>query len=922
MTSNLGIQRSDFSEFFAALNGGYAPFTWQQELVDHIVETGSWPDRIVAPTGAGKSSVVDVHLFVNALYACGTGPRVPRRLNVVVGRRALVDSQADRAREILHQMEIILDKEEPLASREEIIYRVAQALLSFQVHDDVRPFEIGHIRGELSNRSLPVNEISVCAIIAATPDMWGSRLLFRGYGSSKGARPRETAVVSMDSVMVLDEAHLNQQLLVTARRIAQLQKYGADVGVPTLQVVETTATPSELEENQNQIGVDVSQLDSPHDAELLQRVNSAKRLTRIPLDKWNGKAENAAVINSAVDEVLGLCEKLEPNNAGQSKTVGCIVNHVGTAVKIADKLKKENLSVKLIVGRMRPFDMKKLRDDHPNLFTCKGDFSIDVVVATQTLEVGIDLDFSSLVTELAPASSLAQRFGRVNRLGKRSDSQIIVLEPENPDKIKDPVVLPYKAEDLRNAYNWLNDLSAFKSVNPGTMLTCTPPATAPQRLLYQRPELADILEFARSSETPYAEPDFDLWLHDSLEEQAELGGVVVREHLPLNDSEALELLKAFPPMNEEIFPANIKILSDIYKELVVGNEERTKQETENPNIRRRAFVYRAGELEICSPDMRLRPGDVLVIDKGLVFTTQDVAMELGKAQDSEAPSAVVPEGIKFFIFDNDIEHDKHGLFRKFCGLTPDEATELWQSETGQTGEVVLSSSIRTDPHAGDVVAWYAVVQTDTTDDDSDVRQEWTPSQGAVYLEDHQHDVAERTKKIAESVGLREEFTQDIIFAAEHHDDGKADSRFQTMLGGAQSDKPLAKSAVRTRQEIWVSRQRSGMPAGWRHEQMSVALVATNRASGELECSDLALRIIGCSHGHGRNSFQHTDQTLLGENTNHPQQEMLYQQAHELFLTGHWDEIMENTDREYGPYATAYLEALERAADAQISREGH
>ena len=907
MTSNLGIQRRDFSEFFAALNGGYAPFTWQQELVAHIVETGSWPDRIVAPTGAGKSSVVDVHLFVNALYACGTGPRVPRRLNVVVGRRALVDSQADRAREILRQMTVILDKEEPLTSREEIIYRVAQALLSFQVHDDVRPFEIGHIRGELSNRSLPVNEISACAIIAATPDMWGSRLLFRGYGSSKGARPRETAVVSMDSVMVLDEAHLNQQLLVTARRIAQLQKYGADVGVPTLQVVETTATPSELEENQNQIGVDVSQLDSPHDAELLRRINSIKRLTRIPLDKWNGKAENTAVINSAVDEVLGLCKKLEPNNAGQSKTVGCIVNHVGTAVKVADKLKKENLNVKLIVGRMRPFDMKKLRDDHPNLFTCKGDSTIDVVVATQTLEVGIDLDFSSLVTELAPASSLAQRFGRVNRLGKRSESQIIVLEPESPDKIKDPVVLPYKAEDLRNAYNWLNDLSAFESVNPGTMLTCTPPATAPQRLLYQRPELADILEFARSSETPYAEPDFDLWLHDSLEEQIELGGVVVREYLPVNDSEALELLKAFPPVNEEVFPANIKILTNIYKELVLGNEERTKQEKENPDIWRRAFVYRAGELEICSPDMRLRPGDVLVIDKGL-----DVAMELGKAQDSEAPSAVVPEGIKFFIFDNDIEHDEYGFFKKFCGLTPDEATELWQSETGQTGEIVLSRAIRTNPRTGDVIAWYAVVQTDTTDDDSDVRQEWTPSQGAVYLEDHQHDVAERTKKIAESVGLREEFTQDIIFAAEHHDDGKADSRFQTMLGGAQSDKPLAKSAVRTRQEIWVSR----------HEQMSVALVATSRAAGELECSDLALRIIGCSHGHGRNSFQHTDQTLLGECAVHSHQDTLQQQAHELFLTGRWDELMENTDREYGPYTTAYLEALERAADAQISREGH
>lgn len=297
-------------------------------------------------------------------------------------------------------------------------------------------------------------------------------------------------------------------------------------------------------------------------------------------------------------------------------------------------------------------------------------------------------------------------------------------------------------------------------------------------------------------------------------------------------------------------------------------------------------------------------------------------MELSEAEDSEAPVAAPLEQTKVFIVDHDIEHDEHGFFKKFCGLTPDEATELWQSETGETGEVVLSRSIRTDLRTGDVVAWYAVVQTDTTDDDSDVRQEWTPSQGAVYLEDHQHDVAERTKKIAESVGLREEFTQNIIFAAEHHDDGKADSRFQTMLGGAQSDKPLAKSAVRTRQEIWVSRQRSGMPAGWRHEQMSVALVATSRAAGELECSDLALRIIGCSHGHGRNSFQHTDQTLLGECAVHSYQDTLQQQAHELFLTGRWDEIMETTDREYGPYTTAYLEALERAADAQISREGH
>ena len=111
MINKQAVQRDDFSAFFAALNGGHAPFSWQQDLVDHIVTTGTWPERIVAPTGAGKSSVVDVHLFVNALFASGNGPRVPRRLCVVVGRRALVDSQADRAMNIQRTMVDVLNND-------------------------------------------------------------------------------------------------------------------------------------------------------------------------------------------------------------------------------------------------------------------------------------------------------------------------------------------------------------------------------------------------------------------------------------------------------------------------------------------------------------------------------------------------------------------------------------------------------------------------------------------------------------------------------------------------------------------------------------------------------------------------------------------------------------------------------------------
>lgn len=917
MINKQAVQRSDFSAFFAALNGGHAPFSWQQDLVDHIVTTGRWPDRIVAPTGAGKSSVVDIHLFVNALFASGNGPRVPRRLCVVVGRRALVDSQADRAMNIQRSMVDVLNND-AASGESDIIYRAANLLSSFHVHNVTEPFLVGHIRGELSNRSLPVNEPSACAVIAATPDMWGSRLLFKGYGSSKQARPRETALIAMDSVFVLDEAHLNQQLLVTARRVAELQELGADIGVPRLQVVETTATPSELKEGQSEVGVDVSNLDGADDAELLRRINSVKELRRVPIEKWNGSPGNSAVVKHAVAEINKLCDKQKSAEYGQSSTIGCIVNHVDTAVKIASELKKIKLNVELIVGRMRSYDLEQLRKKHPSLFTCVGDDEVDVVVATQTLEVGIDIDFSSLITELAPASSLAQRFGRVNRLGKRKDSKIVVLEPADLIKVKDAVP-PYKGDDLRKAYDWLDVLSQQNSVNPAAMLACVAPPTSRSRLLYQRPELTDLLEFSRTSEDMYAEPDLDLWLHDSLEDQKAIGGIVVREQLPVDDFVALELLKAFPPENNEVFPASLDILRDKISQLVVDDRQRIKLERSKPDILRRAFFFRDGEVEICTPRYRLHPGDVIIIDRGIPFTTEKVAVK-GKPDDKEPPEAVKNENVEVLTFNTRMSVSEADIFREFCGLTPDEATSIWR-ESGHEGDIVLSNSIQDDLRFGEVVPWYAIVYSEELQEDSDTRQEWTRSQGKVFLDNHQNDVAVRAKKIVEAVGLKEDFGTDVVVAAQHHDDGKADHRFQIMLGGLRAEKELAKSEVRTRQETKISRQRSGLPQGWRHEQMSVVLVTAEKVQGKLSCSDLALRIIGCSHGNGRNSFKHTDRILL-QNVQGSDSDILRQKAHDLFFIGRWEELIEETDIKFGPYVTAYLEALERAADVQISAEGH
>ena len=98
------MERSDFAAFFAALNDGCGPFRWQERLLDSLLENGRWPERIAAPTSAGKTSAIDVHVFAVALTADGCGPRLPRRLAMVVDRRVLVDDQYQRARAVAAEL--------------------------------------------------------------------------------------------------------------------------------------------------------------------------------------------------------------------------------------------------------------------------------------------------------------------------------------------------------------------------------------------------------------------------------------------------------------------------------------------------------------------------------------------------------------------------------------------------------------------------------------------------------------------------------------------------------------------------------------------------------------------------------------------------------------------------------------------------
>lgn len=910
------LQIDQFDRFFAAVNGGHTPFTWQWELLEKVVETGQWPDQIAAPTGAGKSSVVDIHLFANALAAAGVGARVPRRLSVVVNRRALVDNQQSRAEGILNQMRELLDHGAETPD-DAVLLEAAQALRTLRTENDgdADPFVVGHLRGALSNRTIPVNDPSSVAVIAATPDMWGSRLLFRGYGSTKRARPRETALLAMDSVLVLDEAHLNRQLLCTARRARELQALGTDIGVPLLQVVETTATP-DTNGGMVSIGVDPQKLDTERDIALLKRITAAKRLQYQPVEKWNGKPANLAVVNTIVEKLENQRQIFGKTTGDAASTIGCVVNHVDTATRVAGLLRKKGLSVELLVGRMRAADVDALKQRRHGLFTPKGDPEVDVVVATQTIEVGVDIDFAAMVTELAPGSSLTQRFGRVNRLGERADSEIVIVGPQDAEKIKASHP-PYKGNDLHAAFEWVHRLLDIGNVNPETIDGNPAPSASPDRLLFQRLEFIELMNFARTSDNLFAEQDLALWLRDSLTDETAAGGIVVRSPLPQNDSACCDLLSALPPRDEEVFPAALSILRDVLDKLVLSDNERYKAELKNPAIRRRAFLYREREITQCTEKTRLQPGDVIVIDAALPFTTEQVADR--KPQDKKAPEPVAIPACEVFVFKEEDGRRNSPWFQKLVGLGPDEATELWVEAGHEDEEVLVPTTVRDFLGIGEIVEWYAVRKR-SADTDEENREVWTNSAGAVTLEQHQRDVAERSKLICNKVNLRERYANDVAFAAAHHDDGKADWRFQTMLGRDANGPELAKSQDRTRQQAAVAKHRSGLPQGWRHEQMSALLVAAGKTIADDEttlASETALRIIGCSHGQGRSDFPHTLEGLLFDSGDAE----LFQYAKSLFVEGAWDAMIWKTDKEIGPYQMAYLESLERAADAQISKEG-
>lgn len=103
-------------------------------------------------------------------------------------------------------------------------------------------------------------------------------------------------------------------------------------------------------------------------------------------------------------------------------------------------------------SRFRLMDRQQRHRETIDLFSGAPEAGL-IAITTQVCEMSLDIDADMLLTELAPAPALVQRFGRANRhLAKGDDylAKILVYDPDNG--------LPYDAETLQQARDFISAL--------------------------------------------------------------------------------------------------------------------------------------------------------------------------------------------------------------------------------------------------------------------------------------------------------------------------------------------------------------------------------------------------------------------------------------------------------------------------------
>lgn len=434
-TESARLAEEKFPDFFMEVHG-WEPFPWQTALLRRITRDG-WPALIDVPTGLGKTAVLDVAVFASAL-AC---PNARRRVFLVVDRRVIVDQAHEHA---LRLQQALADPAPGTAC-----HAVAAALAA--EGDDGPVLDVARMRGGTTWSWLWLERPDRHAIVTGTVDQVGSRLLFRGYGVGHQLWPVDAALAGTDSLIIVDEAHLSNPFLTTARDVTALGQ--RDV-IPGPVIVAMSASPGDGRDDAHGI----TEADEAHPV-ARKRLSARKQLHLVSVPR----AKKEAVPGAAADALAHWAVQI----GAPGRVTGVIANTVAMARAVFTRLQAELPDpgcCVLLTGRIRSADREYLMHAwYPRIRAgaARDPDRAVYVVATQTIEAGADIDLDGLVTQSAALPAIVQRLGRLNRRGDLDQATAVII---HCDAIQDPVY----GSAAKQTWAWLTTLA----VPVGHVATC------------------------------------------------------------------------------------------------------------------------------------------------------------------------------------------------------------------------------------------------------------------------------------------------------------------------------------------------------------------------------------------------------------------------------------------------------------------
>jgi len=364
-----------FEQFFRAATGN-EPYGYQARLA-----TDGLPAVVRAPTGCGKTGIVLAWLW-RRMH--GPDPEaVPRRLIYALPQRSLVEQVAGEVRRWLSS----------LGLADEVALHVVMG-------------------GEGASQRQWRVDMHKPAIVVGTVDSLVSKALNRGYGIGRAIYPIDFALVTNGAHWIVDEIQLCPESTTTLRQVAAFAARFGTAEPFGLTCMSATVPESLLDtvDNPSPGPDDILQiLAAERTGELARRLSARRTVRQLAADPGDYQEVAATARRGHRPGTLTLV----------------VLNTVKAAQDVYQHLRGGPVPCTLLHSRFRGHEREQL------IAKVTGSPGEDghIVVATQVVEAGIDLNAAVLVTEAAPWPCVVQRAGRCNRTGTIDDAILYWIRP-------------------------------------------------------------------------------------------------------------------------------------------------------------------------------------------------------------------------------------------------------------------------------------------------------------------------------------------------------------------------------------------------------------------------------------------------------------------------------------------------------------